>query len=249
MNIIKKMLPGKLKQAARYFLYDIFKVPYSRYGVPLAILKWLPNVSDSITFIDVGASVGHFTQNLTQTYKIKRAILVEPLTQYIPLLKDKFTPDHFEIINAALAETPGEADFYINDEFDSISSLLKIDKDMDALVSLKISEPRVTKVKTLTLDAIFNDLQLKKVDLIKIDVQGAEHLVLKGGAETLKNTRLVYTEFSFKPLYQGSSTFFDLYQIMEASNFILVSINEGYASDQGELLQGDAKFLNKLWTV
>jgi len=249
VNFLKKIIPNCVKQSARYFFYDVFKVPYSKHGVPLAILKWLPNRPEPVTFIDVGASVGHFTQNLSRTYIIKKGVLVEPLAKHIPFLKQNYNAPRFEILNVALTETTGESDFYINDEFDSISSLLKINNDLDALAGLKIAEPSVIKVKTATLDKIFNDLQLKKIDLIKIDVQGAEHLVLKGATETLKNTRLVYTEFSFRPLYKGSSTFFDLYQIMDSHNFMLVNISEGYASAEGELLQGDALFLNKQWAV
>ena len=103
----------------------------------------------------------------------------------------------------------------------------------------------LTKIQTLTLDSIIEEQRIQNIDLIKIDVQGAEHLVLQGGVETLKRTKLVFIEFSYKPLYEKSSTFFDLYNIFYENNFMLVSTSNGYASPSGELLQGDALFVNK----
>jgi hypothetical protein len=138
-----------------------------------------------------------------------------------------------------------ETDFYFNEDAHFVSSLLRIDNKGEGFASLNFNDPVLTKIQTLTLDNISSAQQLLNIDLIKIDVQGAEHLVLQGGIETLKITRLVYTEFSYKPLYENSSTFFDLYKFFYENNFVLVNVSGGYASPNGELLQGDALFVNK----
>ncbi|RYZ99917.1 MAG: FkbM family methyltransferase [Sphingobacteriaceae bacterium] len=245
MGIIKRLIPNHIKQKGKEFLMDVLKIPYSRYGVPLAILKWVKN-DKPITFFDIGASVGHFSSGICKEYKIEKAILVEPVYLLIPGLESKF-PDReiFHIMNIAVADSNDEADFYFNEEFDSISSLLRIDNGKEELSSLDIKEPALTKVITQTLDHITHTQQLNYIDLVKIDVQGAEHLVLNSGTETLKITRAVYTEFSFKPLYLNSSTFFDLYNMLYHNNFVLVSITPGFSAHSGELLQGDALFINK----
>ncbi len=245
MNLFKGLLPNSIKQKGKNFLLDTLKIPYSRFGVPLEILKWLPN-SQPITFLDIGASVGHFSLNICKKYKIEKGILIEPVSKLIPILENSF-PDKkvFRIINAAISDINSEADFYVNDEFDSISSLLKIDIGKPELMALNIKEPIPTKIQTFTLDHVFTTQELTNIDLIKIDVQGAEHLVLKSAIETLKKTKMVYTEFSFKPLYDQSSTFFDLYKIFYENNFSLVNISPGYTAPNGELLQGDALFVNK----
>ena len=247
MGIIKRLIPNSIKQRGKEFLMDALKIPYSRFGVPLSILKWVPK-NKPITFFDIGASVGNFSLSICGEYKIEKSILIEPVSKLIPILEEKF-PDKeiFRVMNIAVADTNAEADFYFNEEFDSISSLLKINSDQDELRSLNIQEPVLTKVNTQTLDHITNTQHLHYIDLIKIDVQGAEHLVLKSGTETLKITRAVYTEFSFKPLYSNSSTFFDLYNILYKNNFVLVSITPGYTAPEGELLQGDALFINKAY--
>ncbi len=245
MNPVKRLIPNSVKLKAKYFLLDILKVPYSRSNAPLEVLQWLPK-GKPIAFFDIGANIGHFTQSICGEYQVKKAFLVEPVAKLIPTLENIF-PDRekFKILNVAIADTVGETEFFINEEFDSVSSLLKINNESDELKSLNILKPTSTKVKTLTMDHIVKEYQLDNIDLLKIDVQGAEHLVLKGASEALKITKVVYTEFSFKPLYEGSSTFFDLYKIMYDSDFVLASINSGYTSSTGELLQGDALFINK----
>jgi FkbM family methyltransferase len=241
----KRLIPNNIKQEGKYILLDLLKMPYSRSNTSLDILKWLPK-NNPITFFDIGASVGNFSKPICSEYKIKKAILVEPVARLIPILEETF-PDRqtFLIVNAALAESVGETDFYFNEDADFVSSLLRIDNKGEAFADLNFADPVLTKVKTLTLDYIVNKENLSEIDLVKIDVQGAEHLVLKGGIETLKKTKLVYTEFSFRPLYEKSSDFFDLYQILYENNFMLVSLMPGYVSANGELLQGDAIFVNK----
>jgi FkbM family methyltransferase len=241
----KRLMPNSIKQHGKDFLYDLLKIPYSKFGVSLAILRWLPK-SKPITFFDIGAKVGHFSLSLAGEYKIEQGFLVEPVLKIIPVIEKNF-PDRtkFKIFNAAIADLAGETEFFVNEDADHVSSLLKIFNKNEELSSLNIAEPVSTKIKTLTLDHIVKEQKLSHIDLIKIDVQGAEHLVLQGGIETLKITRLVYTEFSYKPLYENSSTFFDLYKIFYENNFILVHTSNGYSSANGELLQGDALFANK----
>jgi FkbM family methyltransferase len=245
LKSIKRVIPNNIKQEGKYLLYDILKMPYSRARVPLEILKWLPK-SSPITFFDIGANDGMFSKCICGEYQIKTGVLVEPVSKLVPVLEQKF-PDRakFRIIGAAISDSVSETDFFVNNDADFVSSLLRIDNKGEAFAALNFADPVLTKVQALTLDHLVNDLQLSNIDLIKIDVQGAEHLVLKGATDTLKKTRLVYTEFSFKPLYDKSSTFFDLYNILYENNFMLANMSSGYTSAYGELLQGDALFVNK----
>ena len=245
LKAIKRLIPNDIKQEGKYFLLDLLKTPYSRSNAPLEVLKWLPK-NNPITFFDIGASVGNFAKCICGEYKIKKCILVEPVSKLIPVLRKAFPDEQtFTIINAAIADSIAETDFYYNEDADFVSSLLRIDNKGEAFASLNFDDPVLTKIQTLTLDSIIEEQQISNIDLIKIDVQGAEHLVLQGGVETLKRTKLVFIEFSYKPLYEKSSTFFDLYNIFYENNFMLVSTSNGYASPSGELLQGDALFVNK----
>jgi Methyltransferase FkbM domain len=89
------------------------------------------------------------------------------------------------------------------------------------------------------------EAKMTSVDLLKLDVQGAECLALAGAAGILKNTRMLWIEVSFKPLYENSATFFDVYHTVEKAGFILADLKPGFRAPDGELLQADALFLKK----
>lgn len=91
-----------------------------------------------------------------------------------------------------------------------------------------------------TLDSLFESTS--HWDLLKLDVQGAEHLVLAGARETLKQTSLIWTEVSFVRLYEEAVLFHDLYQTLKKLGFRLLEIQEAFRSQTGELLQADALF-------
>jgi hypothetical protein len=46
---------------------------------------------------------------------------------------------------------------------------------------------------------------IDKIDIIWIDVQGAELNVFKGGENILKNTKVIFTEVGLKAYYEGHS--------------------------------------------
>jgi FkbM family methyltransferase len=55
-----------------------------------------------------------------------------------------------------------------------------------------------------TLDAITRNTRFQRPDLIKLDVQGYEIEVLKGGRETLRFASVVLIEVNFLPIYRGT---------------------------------------------
>ena len=57
------------------------------------------------------------------------------------------------------------------------------------------------------------------IDFLKIDVQGAEKLIIENGPESLKNAVAVQTEVRFIPLYEGEPTFGDLDNTLKKQGF------------------------------
>ena len=57
---------------------------------------------------------------------------------------------------------------------------------------------KAVKVRSRTIDAIVEELQLKKIDVIKADVEGFEYFVFKGGAKLLSSDAapIIYFEFA-----------------------------------------------------
>jgi FkbM family methyltransferase len=77
-------------------------------------------------------------------------------------------------------------------------------------------------VQTHRLD----DLDIDEFDLLKIDVQGAELMVLQNGRERLRNAVAVHTEVSFVPLYLGQPTFGEVDVELRSQGFVPHSMPE-----------------------
>tara|TARA_R110001599_G_scaffold8056_2_gene38688 strand:+ start:2460 stop:3335 length:876 start_codon:yes stop_codon:yes gene_type:complete len=67
-------------------------------------------------------------------------------------------------------------------------------------------------IKTTTLDTFIQDNSIDTIDFIKIDVQGAELDIFKGGIKAMANTLLVVSEVEFVPLYIDQPLFGDVCQ-------------------------------------
>jgi hypothetical protein len=79
-----------------------------------------------------------------------------------------------------------------------------------------------------TLDSIVAKLSLEDNLLVKIDVQGFECEVIKGGLETLRRAKLVIVETTFRALYEGQPLFGDVYRALTELGF-------RYAGSNGRL--------------
>jgi len=114
---------------------------------------------------------------------------------------------------------------------------------MQELSNIQIDSKRIIKCISRTLDDIVSESSPNKIDLIKIDVQGAEHFVITGATKTLQITSMIWIEVSFKPLYEGSLLFDDIVSMLNTEGFKLMELEPVYRSREGELLQSDALFL------
>ncbi|MBK9132090.1 MAG: FkbM family methyltransferase [Gammaproteobacteria bacterium] len=72
-------------------------------------------------------------------------------------------------------------------------------------------------IETRRLDDI---PEIDDVDYIKIDVQGAELMVFKGGEKLLDKVLLIHSEAEFHPLYENQPLFADVDTYLRSRNFM-----------------------------
>jgi FkbM family methyltransferase len=192
-----------------------------------------------IVLVDIGAHHGGFTGNMQVSWQIERAVLVEPLPPQVAALRKRFAAPWCEVVHAAVGAETGETVLH-EYGFAETSSILPIRQGLSELNGFDTRPKNEVRCPMMTLDSITANLD--RIDLLKIDVQGAEHLVLQGGAAALRKTHLVWTEVSFKPLYDGSSVFSEIYAALNEAGFQLLDLTPGFRSATGELVQADALF-------
>jgi FkbM family methyltransferase len=200
--------------------------------------------SKKIIVVDIGAHKGGFINQLQKKYILQFAVLIEPIPILAKLLEKKFDKKVFKVFQNVLTNIENdEFEFHIN-EFQETSSILEIKQNLTELSDIDTRIKEKIIVKSRTLDSITNEMNLNSIDLLKIDVQGVEHLVLLGGMKSLKFTKFVWIELSIKPLYNESSVFHEILELMNEMGFLLVELSPGHRSPEKELLQVDALFSN-----
>jgi FkbM family methyltransferase len=131
-------------------------------------------------FVDVGANEGAYCKLLSGNFKTIYAI--EPNLAFQSEL-----PPNVIRLNVAFSNENGESDLVLNTGTGAADTLLhefdyKPDKDPYMITKKVYSTERRIRVKTVTYDTFISG---RIADLVKIDVEGAEFLVLQGMNESL----------------------------------------------------------------
>lgn len=83
-----------------------------------------------------------------------------------------------------------------------------------------------TIIEVMALDEWCASEGIARVDAIKLDTQGSELDVLRGGEETLRSIRLVDVEVQFNELYEGIPLFADVDQYLRQQGFVLWKLRD-----------------------
>jgi len=149
-----------------------------------------------------------------------------------------------EIINAVISDVAEEVSFYRASNRGLSSSILKPEKHIKHFPGVKFAAP--VKLRAETLDQALqrsNNYNSDTIDLLVLDIQGAELLALKSFSD-LHKVAVVQLEVNFVELYKGGAKMNETLEFFYKNNFRLVKFNStrhGY---------GDAIFVNSSrWQV
>jgi FkbM family methyltransferase len=134
------------------------------------------------TFVDVGAHAGYFSLIAADRVgRDGRVFAVEPNPIAFSALRAHLSANgitHVEACNWGLAEREGSTELYVPRP----ESL----RDYNATLLRRPDWPAI-EIRLRRLDACVDEWDVRRVDLMKIDVEGAEPRVLAGGAANLAN--------------------------------------------------------------
>jgi FkbM family methyltransferase len=142
------------------------------------------------TYVDVGG--GHpIADNVTFYFYLKgwRGLIVEPQEDLAKLYASIRPRDH--TVSTLAGRTDGEIDFHIVDGLHGLSSANRINAESAAQYGAKF---KTVKRPVRRLSRLIDDAKLTAVDVLKIDVEGAEADVLAGLDLTRHEPRVVLVE-------------------------------------------------------
>jgi hypothetical protein len=120
--------------------------------------------------------------------------------------------------------------------------LLPIDPRNSQWFGRDLSVADSMTVPTLTLTELMTREKLESVDLLKLDLQGAERLVLTGGEQALDRVQVIYTEVFFERLYSGAWLFWEMNEFLSTRGFKLCGLSNIVHAADGDLVQANATF-------
>src|SRR5947209_2127459 len=125
-------------------------------------------------------------------------------------LRASYKDPNVHLVPLALADEPGERTLYLTREM-ACSSLYRPDPSLTAsLPELACaSEVGTSKIRVTTLDEWSAANGVSGIDFIKLDTQGAELDVLRGGGRALDSVRALEVEVEFNPIYMGQPLIVD----------------------------------------
>lgn len=206
--------------------------------------KWLQNMNIN-TVIDVGSHKGEFALQLYQLLPNAQFYCFEPLPDiFMELQANLKDLPNFTVFNLAVGDREGKLEIH-QSNFSPSSSLLKMAELHKKSFPYSVGE-KLQKVEVKSLDEITKELDMKDNILLKIDVQGYEDKVIRGGSNILARSKIVLIETSFGELYEGQALFGDIYKLLDERGFVYSGNWEEMKSPiDGIPLQQDSIFIKR----
>lgn len=180
LGVTKKEILITMKSDDGLLLCGDKSIHASRSDYEASIRKFF-DLNDGI-FIDIGANLGKYTILMGRKLGDKGSVIsIEPESHTVELLKQNIILNKLKnvfVIEKACSFKTGKSTLYLEGT-----------KYSGGLHSLKKDSHHVSKIEidVETLDSIISRLGFKRVDLIKIDVEGSELEVLQGAQKIIKN--------------------------------------------------------------
>jgi FkbM family methyltransferase len=134
-------------------------------------------IKEGMTIWDIGANVGFYTLAFARAVGAKGSVVAfEPLGSNVAFLLKHIELNDLKnvtVFQSAVSDQSG----FISFSLGAHSSMGKIESDS------------TYKIPSIAIDEFLAGLSVAKPDLLKIDVEGAEALVLKGAAKFLSKER------------------------------------------------------------
>ena len=183
----------------------------------------LGNRSNPVIF-DVGAYIGQTVSDYLANFPGADIFAFEPTpSSFAQLQKHHSGNSQVNCYNMAISDVNGEIPLNLN-EFSPTNSTLSTNASADDHWGdgLLHTADSVT-VESHTLDGFCTGADIAHIDILKLDVQGAEIQVLGGATDLLEQNRIsiVYLEVLFVPTYNNQSNFYEIGELLYRNNYCL----------------------------
>jgi FkbM family methyltransferase len=235
------MLKGTINRTLGLFGYII-----GRSNDPFAVQRQLIRRESPMIF-DIGANVGLVTQQYRSLFPTATIHSFEPFSQSFLLLERRCSDDRNIFPHqVAICEDMSKRTLYSNHSADT-NSLLPKDSRFGALWGEGLSGTESpVQVESTTLDCFCDENNIPTIDILKMDIQGAELRALQGAQKLLARQAiaLIYLEIIVGETYIGQPKFHEYIQRLDSCGYELFDLYHSVRKNM-RLIAIDALFINQ----
>jgi methyltransferase, FkbM family len=144
-------------------------------------------LASGMTFVDVGANWGYYTLLAAHLVgPLGRVVSFEPDPRLFPVLSENVSYNRLEQVTALQVAAADEAGLLILSGYEEDCE----NRGLSRLVEQEAgTNGRTFRVQARPIDAMLDELDVETVDLLKMDIEGAEELALRGMLKGLERHR------------------------------------------------------------
>ena len=170
----------RLRRNRSFWLRD----PLQLEMYPLSVLKAIVRPGDVVW--DVGANIGLYSRWLVNHLLVSKVIAFEPMTENLPELIYNLNlgniGNNVFVFPWAISDIDGPIEFQVDNIQSASGAIDSICQGNPSRARSALGLKSITeKVSSRTIDSIINSGEVEIPDVLKIDIEGAEYLLLKGG--------------------------------------------------------------------
>lgn len=197
-------------------------------------------VKDGDVVLDLGANIGYFTLLAAKLAGPKGKVFsFEPEPKNFSYLKKNIEINNYFYASPnqkAVSDQNGKTKLFFC-SYDSGHHTINQKSGIDAYSHGRKVEEQAIEIETVALDSFLSG-KTDHVDVIKMDVEGAEALALSGMDKILKNNQNIKMFVEFFPMLiekMGSSPEEFIEKLLNEYKFRLFMIPDDYAASSGEM--------------
>ena len=217
----------------------------SEIELPAALAQWRA-LDTFATVTDVGANEGQTALRFARLFPNATIYSLEPDPKaFEALLRHTGGDPRLRCFQIALGERDGELDLNINQASVTNSFLTRAPQAEGKYYYDMMRPVRTEKVCSMTLLRFCREHDIAYADLLKLDTQGFEDRILRGGGEWLHPDRVgsIFLEVLFAKIYEGQAEFDVVYKLLRERGYKIHSFHDIQQSPPTGLLWADALFV------
>lgn len=185
-------------------------------------------IKNNYCVFDVGANVGNWSKTVLSKFENIDLHIFEPvpnnykqLTENIASQSDK---NNIHLNQIAISNHEQTQTFYYYQQQSAWSTFFR---RFDVEKQYNLQPPLELPVITKTLDKYCKEQNIKRINFLKIDVEGGELDVLHGAKNLLEKGKIDYLQFEYGGTFQDSKTTLkEVFKYLQNNRYFLIKIEE-----------------------